>query len=307
MQPTAGSLPRPAPRRWRAALLHSDRVFWAICLVPPLAILALVFAYPLFLSFQSSLTNESILAETRFIGLRNYQRALGDANALQSIRFTLLFSVVCLAVQMALGFTLAALLQKISVGRGLFRTLIIVPLMLTPVVMALQWRMMMNYDFGILNYFISLLGFEPQGWTLNPTAAFVSVVLVDTWHHVGFVAMLISAGMATLPGEPFEAAEVDGASAWQRLWHLTIPLLRPVIIVALLFRAYGLLRTFDLIFALTQGGPGRATETFSYHIYQAMFLAWQIGYSAAMGYVLLAITLVVCLVLIFLVDVEEDV
>ncbi|TAK22808.1 MAG: sugar ABC transporter permease [Chloroflexota bacterium] len=301
---TTGHLTRQRP--W-TAVLRSDRFFWAVCLVPPFAILAAVFVYPLAVSFQSSLTNESILTETVFIGLRNYQRALADANAMQSLRFTLLFSTVCLVVQMVVGFVLAALLQKITIGRGLFRTLVIIPLMLTPVVMALQWRMMMNYDFGILNYFVGLLGFEPQGWTLNPTAAFVSVVLVDTWHNVGFVAMLISAGMATLPTEPFEAAEVDGASAWQRLWHLTVPLLRPVIVVALLFRAYGLLRTFDLIFALTQGGPGRATETFSYHIYQSMFLAWQIGYSSALGYILLAITLAVCVVLIFFVDVEEDV
>jgi multiple sugar transport system permease protein len=265
-----------------------------------------VFVYPLCYSFQLSLTNASILVEERFVGVQNYVKAFHDSGALESLRFTLLFAGICLAVQMMLGIALALLLQAIPIGRGLFRMLIIAPLMMTPIVMALQWRMMMNYDFGILNYFVGLLGFPPQLWTTDVKTAFVSVVVADSWLNVGFVVMLVSAGLATLPSEPFEAAELDGAGWWQRLVRITLPLLRPVLVVAVLFRAYGLLRTFDLIFALTGGGPGRATEAFTNHIYQTMFGAWELGYSSALAYILLGITLLVCVALLSTLDVEQD-
>jgi multiple sugar transport system permease protein len=284
----------------------ADRLFWAACLLPSLIAVSAVFLYPLYYNLHLSFTNASVIGQLRFVGLQNYLKAFRDDAALQSLRFTLLFSAVSLSIQVALGFLLALLLQKITTGRGFFRTLIIAPLMMTPVVMALQWRMLMNYDFGILNYFAGLLGLAPQQWTTNATTAFFSVVMVDTWLNTGFVTMLLSAGLTALPREPFEAAELDGASWWQQIVKVIIPLLRPVLVVAMVFRTYGLLRTFDLIFALTAGGPGRATEAFSYHIYQEMFTAGELGYSAALAYILLGITLVICLSLIFTVDVEHD-
>jgi multiple sugar transport system permease protein len=293
-----------APAR-RRKLMSGDRLFWTLCLVPPLVVLAAVFIFPLIYSFQMSLTDESLLTQARFIGGRNYVLSLSDRNVLNALQVTVVFAVITLVIQMLLGFGLALLLHRVTVGRDLLRTLIVMPVLLTPVIMGLQWRMMLNYDFGIVNYLIGLVGVPRQGWLINATLALVSVVVIDVWHNTGFVTMLLSAGLATLPGEPFEAAEVDGATAWQRVWHVTLPLLKPIILVVLLFRSYGALRLFDTVFSLTEGGPGRATESLSYYIFTRMFLNWQVGSAAAVAYILFAITLVICLIVIRAIGREE--
>lgn len=284
-----------------------DRLFWTLCLLPAIAVLVLVFVYPLGYSLVTSFTDSSLLSASRFVGLRNYLVALQDANVLDSIRVTFIFSIISMAIEMVVGFGLALLIHQIPFGRGPIRTLIILPSMLTPVIVGLDFRMMFNYDFGIVNYFLSLLGVSAIPWLINAPWALASVIMVDVWQNTGFTMMVLSAGLATLPTEPFEAALVDGANWWQRLWRITIPLLRPVIVVVLLFRTYGLLRMFDTSYSLTSGGPGRATETLSFNIYARMFSDFQVGYSTAVAYILFGITLIVCLGLIRAVDVEEEV
>lgn len=305
--PAASSSAPSARRRWLllVRLQSGDGLFWLLCLAPPLLILTLVFVYPLAYSLSVSFTNTSLLQSAHFVGLRNYVLALQDADVVNSIRVTLVFSFISLVLELFAGFALALLIQQIPLGRGIVRTIIILPVMLTPVVVGLDFRMMLNYDFGIANYLVGLLGIAPIPWLINGTWALASVILVDVWQNTGFVMMVLSAGLATLPSEPFEAAQVDGANWWQRLWGITVPLLRPMIVVVLLFRSYGLLRMFDTAYSLTGGGPGRATETLSYHIYARMFSDFQIGYSSAIAYILFGITLVACLVLIRAVDVEE--
>ena len=125
-----------------------------------------------------------------------------------------------------------------------------------------------------------------------------SLILVDVWHTTSFTVLVLSAGLASLPDEPFEAASIDGASGWQKLWYLTIPLLRPLILVIILFRSYELIRVYDIVFALTSGGPGRLTETISFHIFNRMFQGFQVGYASAISYVLFAVCLLWSLVII---------
>ena len=281
-------------RRSRFRLVKRDLLPLYICLGLPLLIMAFVFVYPLVYSFVLSVTNAHLMRpNVDFVGLRNYIRILNDGRVWHSIRITLTYAAGAMALQFLVGFALALLIDYIGVIRGILRTLIVIPLMLTPVVVGVIWRAMLNYDFGIVNYFLRLLGLQPIDWIYNPDLALPALIAISVWGGVPFIMLVLSAGLAAMPREPFESAQIDGASSWQTLRYLTIPMLRPVIMVVVIFRSYQLLREFDVVFTLTKGGPARATETLTYHIYARMFEAGQIGISAAIAYVLFFITLAI--------------
>ncbi len=273
----------------------SDRAYWTLLLAPALIVLAVMFIYPLLYSFYLSLTVYDIILPPKFVGIRNYVRILSDPQVWNSVRVSLVFTVGALALEMLIGFGIALILHDLGLGRNLFRTISVMPIMLTSVVIGVVWRMMTNYDFGVLNYFTSLLGMAPIAWTANVHTAMPLLIASDVWHTTGFVVLVLSAGLAQLPTELFEAAEIDGASAWHRLIHMTIPLLQPVFTVVFVFRSYELLRMFDKAITLTEGGPARATETITFQIYQRMFNGFQVGYSAAVAYLLLLLTLIIVL------------
>ncbi|MCY3831414.1 MAG: ABC transporter permease subunit [Chloroflexi bacterium] len=278
----------------RFRLVKKDMLPLYICLGLPLLIMAFVFVYPLVYSFALSVTNAHLMRpNVDFVGLRNYMRILNDARVWHSIRVTLTYAAGAMALQFLVGFGLALLIDYIGVVRGILRTLIVIPLMLTPVVVGVIWRTMLNYDFGIINYFVRLLGFDPIDWVYDPNLALPALIAISVWGGVPFIMLVLSAGLAAMPREPFESAQIDGASSWQTLRYLTIPMLRPVIMVVVIFRSYQLLREFDVVFTLTKGGPARATETLTYHIYARMFEAGQIGISAAIAYLLFFITLAI--------------
>ncbi|MFN8524662.1 MAG: sugar ABC transporter permease [Chloroflexota bacterium] len=269
------------PDRWLPHLL-----IW-----PALITLALVFLYPLAYSFWISLNVYNITRPPRFVGLDNYTLIAQDPRVWEAFGASFTFAGISLALQFVIGFGLALLLHRVVLFRGLMRTIIIIPLMLTPVVLGLNWRLMLNLDWGIINYFLTLVGLPAFNWVNDPRLAMASLILVDVWHTTSFTVLVLSAGLATLPDEPFEAASIDGANAWQKLWYLTIPLLRPLILVVLLFRSYELIRVYDIVFAVTGGGPGRLTETISFHIFNRMFQGFQVGYASAVSYVLFAVSL----------------
>ncbi|HRW09952.1 MAG TPA: sugar ABC transporter permease [Caldilineaceae bacterium] len=275
--------------------LNSDRWYWTMLLGPALLVLAAVFIYPLIYSFYLSLTAYDIIMPPRFVGLQNYARILSDPNVWNSVRVSLIFTIGALTLEFLIGFGIALILHDIGFGRNWFRTISVIPIMLTPVVIGVVWRMMTNYDFGIFNYFVTLAGFERVGWSVDVHTALPLLIVSDIWHTTGFVVLVLSAGLAQLPEDLFEAAEIDGASAWRRLVNITIPLLQPVFLVVFVFRSYELLRMFDKAVTLTQGGPARATETITFHVYQRMFVGYQVGYSAAVAYLLLVLTLMIVL------------
>ena len=279
-------------KRSRFRLVKKDLLPLYLCLGVPLLIIAFVFVYPLVYSFILSVTNAHLMRpNVEFVGLRNYLRILNDGRVWHSIRITLTYAAGAMVLQFLVGFGLALLIDYIGVVRGILRTLIVIPLMLTPVVVGVIWRTMLNYDFGIINYFVRLLGMDPIDWVYDPNLALPALIAISVWGGVPFVMLVLSAGLAAMPREPFESAQIDGASSWQTMRYLTIPMLRPVIMVVVIFRSYQLLREFDVVFTLTKGGPARATETLTYHIYARMFEAGQIGLSAAIAYLLFFITL----------------
>ncbi len=291
----------PAARRRRGNA--SDRWFGHLMLWPALLALALVFVYPLVYSFWLSLNVYNITRPARFVGAENYLNILRDPQVWESLRVSLTFAAISLTLQFLLGFGLALLLHRVVLFRGLIRTIIIIPLMLTPVVIGLNWRLMLNLDWGIINYFVRQLGFAPVNWVNNPRTALASLILVDVWHTTSFTVLVLSAGLASLPDEPFEAARIDGASGWQQLIFLTIPMLRPLILIVLLFRSYELIRVYDIVYAVTAGGPGRLTETISFHIFNRMFQGFQVGYASAVSYILFAISLALSALIIRLVGI----
>lgn len=269
----------------------NEKLFWILLLAPAVIILTVVFIYPLCYSFYISLTQYDMIGSPRFVGIGNYIKIVSDPLVWHSILVTLKFTAGSLFFELIIGLGIALIIHDLSFGKGLFRTISAMPVMLPAIVIGAVWRVMTNYDFGVFNYFLSLFGVEKIGWTINPHTTMPLLIASDVWHTTGFIILTLSAGLAQLPEEVFEAAQIDGASFFQRLFHITIPLLKPVFAVVIIFRSYGLLQMFDKAVTLTQGGPARATETVTFHVYNRMFQGFQVGYSAAAAYVLLFLTL----------------
>ena len=208
---------------------------------------------------------------------------------------TFVYAAAALTCEFLLGLGLALLLNNQIRGRGFFRASLLVPMMLPTVVVGVVWRLMLNPNFGAVNETLKQFGIDTESltWTASPKLALLSVIAVDVWQWTPFVFLVLLAGLQAIPQEPYEAALIDGSSRWQTFWHVTLPLLKPSILIVLLLRTMDLLRVFDQIFILTEGGPGFATETISLYIYRTAFRFFDFGYAAAMSFVLLALTNVI--------------
>jgi multiple sugar transport system permease protein len=223
--------------------------------------------------------------------LGNFARLAGDRFFGIALAQTLIYAGGALVAEFVLGLVLALLLDSQIRARNLFRALLLTPIMLPPVVVGVIWRLMFNPSFGVINGTLASLGIDTSRltWLASPKLALVSVILVDVWQWTPFMFLIMLAGLQAIPQEPYEAAMIDGASAWQMFRHITLPLLKPAILVALLLRTIDLLRIFDQVFILTQGGPGFATETVSLYIYKTAFRFFDLGYAAALSLVLLVL------------------
>jgi multiple sugar transport system permease protein len=254
---------------------------------PALITLGALSIYPLIYLVKVSLSDSGALT------LTHYARLFEDHLFAVAAGQTLLYAAAALALEFFLGLALALLVDSLAHGRALIRTGLLAPMLLPPVVAAVIWRLIYNPEFGVLNGMLRRLGFSTANltWTSGRNSAMLSVILVDVWEWTPFLFLLLTAGLQAIPAEPLEAARVDGAGYWQTLRDVVLPLLKPVILLALLLRSMDLLRIFDQIFLLTQGGPGSATETVSLYIYRTAFRFSNFGYAAAMSFVGLVITL----------------
>lgn len=202
---------------------------------------------------------------------------------------TLIFVVAAVSSEMVIGFFLALLVSPITTGKGIVRTIMVLPILVPPVAIGSMWKLMYNYDFGVLNQILIAVGLAPQSWIGATETALMSVIIVDIWHWVPFVFLILLAGLEALPQEVFEAARVDGAGRWQTLRLVTIPMMWPAISVALVFRTIFAFKVFDEVFLLTTGGPGTATEVVSLNIYKTFFTQNQLGFGALLAIVTIAI------------------
>ena len=280
----------------------SERGLAYLLIAPTLAVLLALSIYPLVYSIKISLQNE--MAQW---SLQNFARLATDHFFLAALAHTFVYAAVALTIEFLLGLGLALLLNGRMRGRSLFRSLLLVPMMLPAVVVGVVWRLMLNPNFGAINGTLKSFGMKTDAltWTASPKLAMASVIMADVWQWTPFMFLILLAGLQAIPQEPYEAALIDGSSAWQTFRYVTMPLLRPAILIALLLRTMDLLRVFDQIFILTEGGPGFATETASLYIYRTAFRFSNFGYAAAMSFVLLAITNVISLGYIRLLQTRE--
>lgn len=292
-------------RRRQTFATEYERALPYLLVAPTLLVLLALSIYPLFYAVRVSFQT-GVGPSARWT-LQNFTRLASDSFFLSALAHTLVYATVALTFEFLLGLGLALLLNREMRGRSLFRATLLVPLMLPPVVVGVVWRLMFNPNFGAINGTLKGFGLNTESlvWTASPKLALASVIAVDVWQWTPFVFLILLAGLQAIPQEPYEAALIDGSSAWQTFRHITLPLLKPAILIALLLRTMDLLRVFDQIFILTEGGPGFATETISLYIYRAAFRFGNFGYAAAMSFVLLLLTNIISLVYIRLLQRQE--
>jgi multiple sugar transport system permease protein len=262
--------------------------------LPAWAMLLAVFAAPILGAVWLSFRNETLggFMPPRFVGWANYAQAFGDPRFWESIRTTLLLMGLGLLVQLPLGIALALLLHRNLRGTALFRTVLILPMLLTPVAVGLMWRFMFDVDLGIVNWALGNLGLPQPNWLGSRWGAIWAVTIVDAWLTIPFVMLVTLAGLAGLSRGPEEAAMIDGARPWQILVFVTLPRLWPVLLVLLMIRVIDALKMFDVVFILTtRGGPGTATQTLGMLIYNTGFGFFEVSRAAAMGVLMVLMVL----------------
>lgn len=280
------------PRRTRAPWF--DRNFPFLAVLPTTLLMLLVFGLPLLFSAWLSLEGwspDQTLFGGRFTGLDNYNDLVTDPDFIGSLTLTLTYTVVTVTAELAAGLGIALLLDIDLPWIGLFRTLLVVPMMITPVVAAFCWKLLLDPDHGVVNYFIQ----QHIVWLGRPNTALLSVAVVNVWQNAPYVAILLLAGLRSMPHEPVEAARIDGASHWQMFRHITLPLLRPYLLVALLLRMIFEFRSFDNIYVMTSGGPANTTMVLSMYTYLASFVRFDLSLGAAASWLMLLISLLMCL------------
>ena len=229
----------------------------------------------------------------RFIGLENYIKTLTDPLFLLSLGKTISYIFMTVPAQVIIGFTVALLLNQNIRGRGFYLAGIMLPFMLTPAIVGLIWKILLSGQWGVLNYFLSLIGVSKIGWLSDPSVSMYTVAFIDVWQHFPWVTMILFAGLQSIPRDMYEAADIDGASARQTFIHITIPYLKPLIVIVIMFRLMFALRTFDLIYSLFRsGGPGNSVMLLGVHLYEKFSLTWEVGQTSALSYIFLILTMI---------------
>lgn len=269
-----------------ATIDASVRRFMWVCIVPVICFLIFVSLAPLVLALIDSLREMSLASVSRlgrFIGLENFITVLArDSGLFAALAKTALFVAVVVPVEFALGLLIAMALNREFRSRRLWVTILLLPTMIAPVVVGLIWDFLLMPNYGLFTWVMNNLGwFEGKPVFSDPVSAFAAIALIDVWEWTPFMMLFMLAGLLGMPQEPIEAAEIDGASPWRVFWHIQLPLLRPLIVVAVMFRAIDASKIFETIYVLTGGGPGTATELISIYAYRTAFQSWELGDAAA--------------------------
>lgn len=245
------------------------------------------------------------IGEAEWVGLRNYVGLLGDASFRESFAVTLSFAAIVVSSEMALGVGLALLLDRNIRGVSALRTLFILPMMIAPIVVGLMWRYMYHPTVGVFNQTLTGLGLDPVPWLSDGTWAFVSVVIADVWQWTPFIFILALAALQSLPRSAMEAARIDGATPWQMIWHVKLPLMAPVLIVTALLRLIDAFKVLEVILVMTNGGPGLSTEILALRISRTASEFRELGVAAAMSNVLLILLMLLTIAMFVYTKVVE--
>jgi ABC-type sugar transport system permease subunit len=287
---------------------QETRLAWTLVL-PALLTILLVALFPLGWTLWESLHLHDLRMPwlgKPFIGLDNYAEALGDPRFWDALGHTAFFAAASVSLELVVGLWLALAINRAFRGRGLVRAAILVPWAIPTVVSALLWRFMFEGPTGIVNSALTSAGVirEPIVWFIQAETAWVPVILADVWKTTPFVALLLLAGLQNIDASLYEAARIDGASAWRQFRYVTLPLLKPAILVALIFRTLDAFRVFDLIYALTGGGPGTSTEPIALYTFNSLLQNLQFGYGSALSVIVFLLTFALALVYIRILGAE---
>jgi len=275
-----------------------ERWLSAVFLAPAICFLVVTSVYPLLYSFWLSLHSWNMsIPNSRavWVGPDNYLRLLDDPAFRNSVRITLVFVVSAVGLEFLIGMGLALLVTSGIRAMGVVRTVLLLPLMMAPVVAGVLWRTLFHSTYGVVNWVFGLVGLPPQPWLGSPAQALPAVITVEIWQNLPVVAFVLAAGIQSLPVDLYKAAQVDGASRWQVFRRITLPLLRPVIVVLLLLRVMDAFKVFDIVFTMTYGGPGQTTELLTMLIYKTGLRIFQVGQASAMSWVFLVVIFVLSL------------
>jgi multiple sugar transport system permease protein len=267
---------------------HQSFVFPAPAVILLLIIVIIPIVYNLYLAFHKWTIG---LGSPRFIGLDNFIELLTDERVWNGLKVMFLFSGLSLTIEIVLGLLIASYFNREFKGEGIVQAIYIFPFAATPVAVALIWRVMLNPDIGVLNYLVRSFGLSGSSWISSAKTVIPSLVLVDVWKWTPMITLIILSGLKSLPIQPYEAAKIDGASTLQMFWYITLPLIRPVMIAALMLRSLDNLKEFDMIYTITQGGPGIASETLYLYSYKVGFNFFKAGYGSALMVVVFLIVL----------------
>ncbi len=275
-------------RKWLGYLL----------LAPAMIAILVIVIYPLGYSVYLSLTDFTLgMPMVSFVGLQNYLDLLSDPIFKTSLLTTIELTTASVALEFLLGFGVALLLYRQFKGQALVRTITLMPMMITPVVVGIVWLLLYQPSFSLVNYLLSLLGIQGPLWLQSRPWALISIIIAEVWHWFPFFVLLLSSGLLALPHDPLEAARVDGASNVQIFWYIMLPLLRPLIMISLLLRIIEVFKVFDKVYVMTEGGPGTFTEVLSFRIWKEAFMFRNFGYSSAMSYYMIIILSILAMVL----------
>jgi multiple sugar transport system permease protein len=296
----ADAAPAVARGTAEGVVQQRDWIRWAL-LLPTVLLLFVITIYPMLNSLWNSLHYFNLLApeNTRFVGLGNYGDLLTkDPTFWVVMQITFIYTIGVVACQFVAGLGMALLLDRAMRGITILRTLIIVPILISPVVVGLTWRYMYE-PWGVINYVLGKFGVAPIEWVSSPNYALPSIMIVDIWQWTPFVVLVLLAGLQSIPREVVEAAALDGIKGWRYFTRILWPLLRPVALIVLLIRTMDALKVFDTVYVLTRGGPGTTTYVASMYNYVLFFGNFQVGYAAAMSYIILIIVNVFAIALIY--------
>lgn len=278
-----------------------DRNLKWIYTMPAVLFVLLMMVFPIIYTFRISFYEWSMSSATppTWVGLDNYTALLADTRFWQAVQNTFVFSAGALILETVLGVAIAMLLYRDFRGKNFVKTLFLLPMVATPVAMGLVWVLIYEPSIGVANHLLKALGLEPQLWIASPTQAIPSLIVIDVWEWTPMIALIVMAGLSTLPSEPYEAADVDGATAWQKFVHLTLPMLRPTIMVAFMLRLIDVLKTFDIIYSTTQGGPNMKSETLNIYGYTLGFQYFKLGMASSLLVVFFALVMGFTLLMIW--------
>lgn len=282
---------------WREVVefvFSRNTTFKWLLLTPAFVLTGILIAYPLaynfYLSFHSWYGSATRLP--RFEGFSNYISTLSDPRFWNSIRVTIIFTILSLGIEVVAGFLIALYINREFRGKNFIKALFVFPFAATPVAIALVWRNMYDPTLGVINYFVSLLGrVQPVEWLTNSHLVIPSLAFVDIWQWTPLVVLICMAGLEGLPREPIESAQIDGASKWQIFRRIIFPLMGPTLIAATMIRSWDVIKVFDIIYVMTAGGPGFASENLNIYIYNTAFFYFNMGYASSMMVILFAIVL----------------